>query len=441
MSEDELLRRLEAREARVAVVGLGTVGLPLAQAFHAAGHAVLGLDSDPARVAALGRGENPLRYLADGRIEAMLADARFEATGDPERLVEAEVHVLCVPTPLDAERRPDLSHVEAAADAVGAALRPGSLVVLESTTWPGTTREVVLPRLEARSGLRLGADFALAYAPEREDPGRPERDTRSIPRLVGGLDDASARLAVALYSSALDRVVPVSSAEVAEAAKLFENTFRAVNIALVNELKLVLERLGIDVWEVLRAASTKPFGFMPFTPGPGMGGHCIPVDPLYLAWAARRAGVDAGFIDRAAEINARMPSHVVERTLAALDARGVPGAGRRVLVLGLAYKPEVDSLHEAPALRILELLAERGVGARFHDPWVPRAPEAAAAHLEDLASLPLEPEVVRGFDAVLLCTDHAALDLELVAEHARVVVDTRDALGERMAADPRYVRA
>ncbi len=270
--------------------------VPLAQAFHAAGHAVLGLDSDPARVAALGRGENPLRYLADGRIEAMLADARFEATGDPERLVEAEVHVLCVPPPPDAERRPDLSHVEAAADAVGAALRPGSLVVLESTTWPGTTREVVLPRLEARSGLRLGADFALAYAPEREDPGHPERDTRSIPRLVGGLDDASARLAVALYSSALDRVVPVSSAEVAEAAKLFENTFRAVNIALVNELKLVLERLGIDVWEVLRAASTMPFGFMPFTPGPGMGGHCIPVDPFYIACAARRAGVDTRIV-------------------------------------------------------------------------------------------------------------------------------------------------
>lgn len=441
MNEQELLRRLEVREARVAVIGLGTVGLPLARAFHAAGHSILGLDSDPERVSALSRGENPLPYLDDGSIEALLESARFEVTGDPERLGEAEVHVLCVPTPLDAARQPDLSHVEAAAEAVGGALKRGSLVVLESTTWPGTTREVVLPRLEARSGLRLGEDFALAYSPEREDPGRRDLDTRTIPRLVGGLDGASSRLALALYGSALEQVVPVSSTEVAEAAKLFENTFRAVNIALVNELKLVLEPLGIDVWEVIEAASTKPFGFMPFQPGPGMGGHCIPVDPVYLAWAARRAGVDAGFIDRASEVNARMPEHVVERALAALDARAVPPAGRRVLVLGLAYKADVGSLHEAPALRILELLADRQVAACFHDPWVPRAPESVSGFLESRESLPLTAEAVRGFDAVLLCTDHAALDLALVAEHARLVVDTRNALGERMAGDPRYERA
>ena len=441
MNEELFLERLDARAAPVAILGLGSVGLPLARAFHDAGFRLLGYDTDPERVAALARGENPLRYMNHGVLERMLASRRFEVTGDPERLAEADVLLLCVPTPLGEGCEPDLSHVEAAATAVGRVLRPGQLVVLESTTWPGTTREVVLPRLEGESGLKLGEDFALAYAPEREDPGREDLSTRTIPRLVGGLDQVSTRLARALYAEAIDDVRPVTSAEVAEAAKLFENTFRAVNIALVNELKLVLDRLGIDVWEVVEAASTKPFGFMRFTPGPGMGGHCIPVDPFYLAWAARRAGVDTGFIERAGEINRRMPEYVVERTLEALAARGVEVRGARVLLLGLAYKANVDSLHEAPAIRMLELFHERGVRCAFSDPWVPLAPEGCADWLEERGSLELDEETLAAFDAVVLCTDHTAFDHDLTARASRLVVDTRNALGARMAGDPRYVRA
>jgi UDP-N-acetyl-D-glucosamine dehydrogenase len=320
-------------------------------------------------------------------------------------------------------------------------LRPGQLVVLESTTWPGTTREVLLPLLEGASRLCLGRDFALAYAPEREDPGRTEPSTRTIPRLVGGLDACSTRLARALYSCAIDEVLCVSSAEVAEAAKLFENTFRAVNIALVNELKLVLDRLGVDVWEVVEAAATKPFGFMKFTPGPGMGGHCIPVDPFYLAWAARRAGVDTGFIERAGEVNRRMPEYVVERTLAALAQRGVEPKGARVLILGLAYKANVDSLHEAPAMRMLEVFHEHGTACAFSDPWVPRAPETCDDWLETRESLTLDDATLAGFDAVVLCTDHAAFDYPAIARAARLIVDTRNAFGVLLVGDPRHVRA
>jgi UDP-N-acetyl-D-glucosamine dehydrogenase len=441
VNEAKFLQRLESGDFLVAVIGLGSVGLPLARAFHDAGLRVLGHDTDGERVARLAAGENPLRYMNHGVLERMLKSARFEVTGDVERLAEADALILCVPTPLGSGREPDLSHVEAAAEAVGDALRPGQLVVLESTTWPGTTREVVLPRLEERSGLQLGTDFALAYAPEREDPGREELSTRDIPRLVGGLDGPSLRLALALYGRALDEVLPVSSAEVAEAAKLFENTFRAVNIALVNELKLVLDRLGIDVWEVVEAAGTKPFGFMKFTPGPGMGGHCIPVDPFYLAWAARRAGVDTGFIERAGEINRRMPEYVVERTLEALTRSGVEEAGARVLLLGLAYKANVDSLHEAPAIRMLELLHGRGVTCAFSDPWVPLAPESCTAWLSERESLELDAEEIGGFDAVVLCTDHAAFDYALIEQHARLIVDTRNAFGATLVGDPRYVRA
>ena len=441
MNEANFLRRLESPDFRVAVLGLGSVGLPLARAFHDAGLRVLGYDTDGERVAQLARGENPLRYLNHGVLEQMLRSARFEVTGDPERLSAADALILCVPTPLGPGREPDLSHVEAAAEAVGAALQPGQLVVLESTTWPGTTREVVLPRLEAGSGLRLGQDFGLAYAPEREDPGREDLSTRGIPRLVGGLDAASLRLCLALYARAIDEVLPVSSAEVAEAAKLFENTFRAVNIALVNELKLVLDRLDIDVWEVVEAAATKPFGFMKFTPGPGMGGHCIPVDPFYLAWAARRAGVDTGFIERAGEINRRMPEYVVERTLGALSERGAAARGARVLLLGLAYKANVDSLHEAPAIRMLELLHGRGVECRYSDPWVPLAPEGCAQWLSARESLELDEERIDGFDAVVLCTDHAAFDYGMIARCARVIVDTRNAFGATLLGDARYVRA
>lgn len=438
---ESLLTRLEGRDATIAILGLGCVGLPLARAFHDAGFSILGFDTDGERVATLARGENPLRYLNHGVLERMLAHERFEATGDPERLSEAEVYVLCVPTPLDEAREPDLACVRAAAESVGRVLRPGALVVLESTTWPGTTREVVLPCLESESGLKHGRDFWLAYAPEREDPGRDGLPTRAIPRLVGGLDENARRLAMALYRTAIEEVLPVSSVEVAESAKLFENTFRAVNIALVNELKLVLDRLDVDVWEVVEAAATKPFGFMKFTPGPGMGGHCIPVDPFYLAWAARRAGIDSGFIERAGEINRRMPEYVVERTLAALDERGVEATRARVLLLGLAYKADVDSLHESPAIRMLELFHGQGVTTAYSDPWVARAPRSCEAWLEEPDSLELGPGALRCFDAVVLCTDHSDFDYGSIARHAKLVVDTRNAFADLMAGDPRYVRA
>jgi UDP-N-acetyl-D-glucosamine dehydrogenase len=440
VNEAQLHERLAAQDACVAVLGLGTVGLPLARAFWDSGLRVLGFDVDGERVAQLGRGENPLSYLNHGALERMLGSERFEASCDPERLAEADALILCVPTPLDADRQPDLSHVEAAAATVASVLRPGQLVVLESTTWPGTTREVVLPLLEA-VGLELGRDFFLAYAPEREDPGREDLTTRDIPRLIGGLEPASTRLARALYSRAIEDVRVVSSAEVAEAAKLFENTFRAVNIALVNELKLVLDRLGVDVWEVVEAAATKPFGFMRFTPGPGMGGHCIPVDPFYLAWAARRAGVDTRFVELAGEINRRMPEYVVERALEAVAERGVAARGARVLLLGLAYKANVDSLHESPAIRMLELLSERGARCGFSDPWVARAPEICGPWLESRDSVELSAEALASYDAVVLATDHSAFDYELIARSARLVVDTRNAFAHLLQGDPRYVRA
>jgi len=436
----ELERRFEERSATVAVVGLGCVGLPLSLALHRAGFRVLGLDSDRDKVARMARGENPLRYVDGGAVEAMLAHERFELLRDAERLVEADAILLCVPTPLDGAGQPDLSQVEAAARAVARHLRRGQLVVLESTTWPGTTREVVAPILAA-SGLALGREVWLAYSPEREDPGRPGRTAARVPKLVGGLDEESARLALALYSAAVDEVHAVSSAEVAEAAKLFENTFRAVNIALVNELKLVLERLGIDVWEVIEAAATKPFGFMKFTPGPGMGGHCIPVDPFYLAWVARRAGAATRFVELAGELNRAMPAHVVERTVAALASAARPVEGARVLVLGLAYKPDVDATHESPAIRILELLAARGALLCYSDPWIPAAPAECGDLLEERTSIELTPESLSSFDVVLVVTDHSAFDWDLVAAHARLVIDTRNALGARMKGRAGYFRA
>lgn len=437
---ERFVERVEEREAVVAVLGLGCVGLPLALAFHRSGLRVLGYDVDAEKLATLARGENPLRYVNHGAVEAMLASGRFEAVGDPERLAEADALVICVPTPLDAAREPDLSCVEEAARAVAKALRAGQLVVLESTTWPGTTREVVKPILEA-SGLRAGRDVWLAYSPEREDPGRPEHSAARVPKLVGALDDPSLRAARALYEAAGIDVRPVASAEVAEAAKLLENTFRAVNIALVNELKVALDALGIDVWDVIEAAATKPFGFMRFEPGPGMGGHCIPIDPFYLAWIARRAGASTRFVELAGEINRRMPEYVVERALAALAQHGVEARGARVLVLGLAYKPEVDTTYESPALRLIELLHARGARLSFSDPWVARAPESHRALLANERSLALDDEAIAAFDLVLVATDHKDFDRDAIARSARIVVDTRDALGSRMRGDPRYHRA
>lgn len=440
MSLEELGAAIEDRAVPVAVVGLGVVGLPLAVALHAAGFRVLGHDTDRSKLARLARGENPLRHLPGPAVEALLASARFEVVQDPARLGEARCFLLCVPTPLDARREPDLSAVEAAARSVARHLPKGALVVLESTTWPGTTREVLAPILLA-AGHGLGTEVALAYSPEREDPGNPERTSSRIPKLVAGLDARAASLARALYSTFVPHVHVVASPEVAEMAKLLENTYRAVNIALVNEVKLACEALGLDVWQVIDAAATKPFGFQRFDPGPGMGGHCIPIDPFYLAWAARRAGAGARFVELAGEINRAMPAHVVRRAVAALAARGRGTQGARVLVLGIAYKPGVESTFESPALDLVRDLARRGARVRYADPWVPAAPPELAGSLEEPGSLELVPGILGTFDLVLVATDHPEFDWDLVAREAALVVDTRRALASRMAGDPRWVQA
>jgi UDP-N-acetyl-D-glucosamine dehydrogenase len=422
---DELARALANRRARIAVLGLGYAGLPLAEAFVHAGFPVLGYDIDPERIACLRRGASYLGHVAAARIAAILASQRFEPTCDEERLADADVHLICVPTPLTPARDPDLSAVEAAANAVARRLRPGRLVVLESTTYPGTTRSVVLPLLEA-SGLRLGSDFFLAYSPEREDPGNRDFTTTSIPRVVGGVDEHGGRLAAQLYAAAVRQVVPVSSAEAAEACKILENTYRAVNIALVNELKVLYQKMGVDVWEVIEAARTKPFGFQAFYPGPGWGGHCIPIDPFYLAWAARKAGVGARFVELAGEINTAMPAYVVERLTDALNERRRAVRGSKILLLGMAYKRDVDDCRESPGLELRTLLDRKGAEVRYNDPHVPRL--TSARHGVELVSEPLTAELLRGQDCVLIVTDHSAYDWQWIADQAALIVDTRNAL-------------
>src|SRR3989440_10305661 len=351
--------KIQNNSAVVGVIGLGYVGLPLLHAFNAAGFRVLGFDIDQRKIECLSRGENYLKHLGPSMVRDMLVTNRFGATSDFARLAEPDVVISCVPTPLGTHLEPDLSYVERTADDIAKTLRPGQLIVLESTTYPRTTREIMLPRFEAR-GLKCGKDFYLAYSPEREDPGRKDFNTQSIPKLVGGIDPISTEVAVALYRKAVKQVIPVSSAEVAEAAKLLENIYRAVNIALVNEMKMVLSAMGIDVWEVIEAARTKPFGFQAFYPGPGLGGHCIPIDPFYLTWKAREVGLPTRFIELAGEGNRDMPSYVVRRTMLALNERRKAIRDSRILVLGLAYKPDVDDVRESPSFEIIEKLEDLG---------------------------------------------------------------------------------
>ena len=436
-----LREQIADRSARLAVLGLGSVGLPLSAVFARAGFRVLGFDVDPERVARIQRGERVLSHLGHGLVSELVGSGRFEATADPARLAEATVKLICVPTPLGEYREPDLSYIEGAARTIGQHLAPGDLVVLESTTYPSTTRGVVGPILERASGLVAGRDFHLAFSPEREDPGRKDFDTRTIPKLVGGIDPASGALARALYAAAVDEVLEVSSAEVAEAAKLLENIFRAVNIALVNELKVVLDAMAIDVWEVIEAAATKPFGFMKFTPGPGMGGHCIPIDPFYLTWIARRFGHNSKFIELAGEINRRMPQYVVERTQAALNERGLAMKGARILVLGLAFKPDVDIVTESPSVELMKLFHRAGAHVEYADPFVPAATDDLPPELRGRRAVALDAATVAGFDALVLATHHSCFDYDLVAAHARLVVDTRNALASRMAGRPEYYKA
>jgi UDP-N-acetyl-D-glucosamine dehydrogenase len=440
---DELLEKIRDRRARVGVIGLGYVGLPLALLFEEAGFAVVGFDIDPAKPEALQRGESYIRHIGAERVTEAFARGRIVATTDFDRLAECEAILVCVPTPLGRHREPDLSFIRATAAEVAQRLRPGQLVVLESTTYPGTTREELLPALEGR-GMSCGTDFFLAFSPEREDPGNRHFHTRNIPKVVGGLDPASQDVATALYGAAVERVVPVSSPEVAEAAKLLENIYRAVNIALANEMKLVLDRMGVNVWEVIDAARTKPFGFMPFYPGPGLGGHCIPLDPFYLTWKAAEHGIWARFIELAGDINTAMPSHVVDRTAKALNRHGKSLKGSRVLVLGLSYKADIDDDRESPSFEIIERLRGEGAEVAYCDPYIP-ASRPGRDHDLGLASVPCTADEFARHDVLVVSTAHSDFRDAALYRGVRLVVDTRNLMAS-LALDagedgPEIVRA
>jgi len=436
---DELFSRIEERTARVAIVGLGYVGLPLAETFAWGGYPVLGFDIDSAKVAKLNRGESYIGHICSERVSELIGSGRFEATNDPCRFAAADAIIICVPTPLGEAREPDLSYIVNTANMLRLHLRPGQLIVLESTTYPGTTEELLLPLLE-KSGLKAGRDFFLAYSPEREDPGNKDYSTRNIPKVIGGLNDTCLKLAVALYEPIVDGVVPVSSTRVAEACKILENTYRAVNIALVNELKSLFTAMGIDVWEVIAAAKTKPFGFQPFYPGPGLGGHCIPIDPFYLTWAARRYDLNTRFIELAGEINTAMPQFVVERLIDALNDDGKALKGSRICVLGIAYKKDVDDPRESPAFTILELLQAKGAIVSYNDPHIPSVPPMRHHNLQ-MESQPLSPEFLAEQDCVLIVTDHSTYDWDFIVENTSLVVDTRNATAECPAPRARIVKA
>ena len=433
-----LLDRIATKRASVGVIGLGYVGLPLVLLFEEAGFPVVGFDVDPNKTEALSRGESYIRHIGVDRIQRAFRGERARATTDFGHISACDAIIICVPTPLGAHREPDLTYIRATAETVAKTLRPGQLVVLESTTYPGTTREELLTRFTA-GGLRCGVDFFLAFSPEREDPGNEKFNTKNIPKVVGGIDESSLRVAEALYGSVIDHIVPVASPEVAEAAKLLENIFRAVNIALVNELKIVFDRMGIDVWQVIDAAKTKPFGFMPFYPGPGLGGHCIPLDPFYLTWKAAEYGTWARFIELAGEVNTAMPRYVVDRTVEAINQQGRSIVGAKILVLGLSYKPDIDDDRESPSFELIDLLQERGAIVAYCDPYIPVA-QRGRKHDLDLSSVPCTAEEFGGYDALLVSTPHSQFKDQTLYERAKMVVDTRNIVRPRESG-PRIVRA
>ena len=433
-----LLQKIEQHTATVGVIGLGYVGLPLALAFADRGMRVIGFDVDPNKTAALNGGRSYIQHIASERVQAVVEPGRFRATAAFERLAECDAIIICVPTPLTETRDPDLSYVASTTEQIASVLHAGQLIVLESTTYPGTTDELVCGILQ-RTGLVSGRDFYLAFSPEREDPGNERYSTTTIPKVVGGCDADAGDIAEALYAKVISRVVRVSSAAAAEATKITENVFRAVNIALVNELKVVYERMGIDVWEVLDAASTKPFGYMRFNPGPGWGGHCIPLDPFYLSWKAREHGVDTKFIELAGEINRGMPAYVIERLQLALNDRQKSVKGSKVLILGMAYKKDVGDTRESPAYPIAQQLLALGAKLGYHDPLVSELPDTRSwpGH-PDLRSAPLTAELLAAQDVVVVVTDHTQVDYALVLQHAALIVDAR---GVYRAAHPKVVKA
>lgn len=426
----DFMDRIKKREIKVGVIGLGYVGLPLVRIFLQKDFDVIGFDIDDRKVVLLNQGKSYILHVRGEDLKPYLDKGKFRATSDFSELTLADAILICVPTPLDAHRNPDLSFIIKTTETIAQYLRPGQLIVLESTTYPGTTDEVMLPILQ-KKGLKVGQDFYLAYSPERENPGDKNFPTEKIPKVVGGITRHCLEVAKALYDEVVIRTVPVSSTKVAEASKLLENIFRSVNIAMVNEMKMIFERLGIDIWEVIEAASTKPFGFMPFYPGPGYGGHCIPVDPFYLAWKAKEVDYPTKFIELAGEINTQMPYYVVNRTIEALNRRGKAINGAKILVLGIAYKKDIDDQRESPALKIISLLQKKGAKVSYHDPYVPHS----FGHREypdlDMKSVPLTEKRLKQFDAVVIATDHSVIDYDWIARHSPLVIDTRNAIKKK----------
>jgi len=424
--KDSLIKNIQSRNVRVGVIGLGYVGLPLVLRFGEEHFTVIGFDVDAEKVRKLNAGQSYIRHIPATRLQTLIKEKQFEATADFRRLSEPDCIVICVPTPLTAKKDPDLQYIEKTAAAISKTLRKGQLISLESTTYPGTTEEILLERFRT-TGLEVGQDYFLVFSPEREDPGNPKFSTRTIPKVVGGITPDCLEAGKTLYSQVIDRVVTVSSTRAAELVKLLENIYRCVNIALVNELKLLADRMNIDIWEVIEAAATKPFGYTPFYPGPGLGGHCIPIDPFYLSWKAKEYDFSTRFIQLAGEVNTSIPYYVVDRIAAALNDHSRAIRGSNVLVLGVAYKKDVDDVRESPALEIMELLQHRGAILSYHDPYISQLHKMRAYDFSHMRSVELTEQTLGQVDVVLIATDHSSFDYQWIVDHAPLVLDTRNA--------------
>jgi UDP-N-acetyl-D-glucosamine dehydrogenase len=436
---DELLQKIRSKQATVGIIGLGYVGLPLARAFAGSGYRVFGFDIDKRKIDQLRAGQSYIGHIGPEVVRELLQRG-FQPTDRFEQLREVDAVIICVPTPLTEAREPDLTYIVNSAEAIAKTLHTGQLVILESTTYPGTTRDVVRPILD-KKGLQAGKDYFLAFSPEREDPGNPKFSAPTIPKVVGGMEPRSLELAASLYGNVMAQVVRVSTPEVAEACKILENTYRAINIALVNELKVLYDRMKIDVWEVIDAAKTKPFGYQPFYPGPGLGGHCIPIDPFYLTWVARKFGMSTRFIELAGEINTSMPAFVISKLGDVLNDHGKPIKGSKVALMGMAYKKDVDDPRESPGFELLELLLHKGAQVTYNDPHIPRLPPMRHYPHPDMTSQPLTPEYLRAQDCVLIVTDHTAYDWDFVVSNAPLVIDTRNATKNVKTYRERIIRA
>jgi UDP-N-acetyl-D-glucosamine dehydrogenase len=438
-SPSALFQKIKNRQAVIGVIGLGYVGLPLVIRFAEEGFRVLGFDIDPRKVDKLNRGRSYIRHIPGEKIAKLTRSGRVEATTKYARLKEPDAVLICVPTPLNKNKEPDMSYIEVTSDEIAKYLRRGQLVSLESTTYPGTTREILLPKFE-RNGLKAGRDFFLVFSPEREDPGNPKYYTKNTPKVVGGITRSCLAAGKELYTRIVDRVVPVSSPEAAEFTKILENTFRGVNIALVNELKILADKMGVDLWEVIEAASTKPFGFMPFYPGPGLGGHCIPIDPFYLSWKAKELNFNTRFIELAGEINTEMPEYVISKTADALNRRGKCLKGARILILGIAYKKDIDDMRESPALEVIEHLLEKGAKVYYNDPYIPKIPKVRKHDL-GMTSSRLTLKFLSSMDAAVIVTDHTSYDYGWIVANTPLVVDTRNATKNVKKHKSRIVKA